>query len=87
MKTTPFVVTIALLAHGALAADLDETAKAREHFAETYRNVIDQAVVYDQSSFGKYGKPAGTETRSASGKFRSSERKNESIFGPMIECY
>ena len=48
MKTTPFVVTIALLAHGALAADLDETAKAREHFAETYRNVIDQAVVYDQ---------------------------------------
>ena len=48
MKTTPFVVAIALLAHGALAADLDETAKAREHFAETYRNVIDQAVVYDQ---------------------------------------
>ncbi len=48
MKTTPFVVAIALLAHGALAADLDETAKAREHFAESYRNVIDQAVVYDQ---------------------------------------
>jgi len=48
MKTTPFVVAIALLAHGALAADLDETAKAREHFAETYRNVIDQAVVYGQ---------------------------------------
>ncbi len=48
MKTTPFVVAIALLAHGALAADLDETPKAREHFAESYRNVIDQAVVYDQ---------------------------------------
>jgi hypothetical protein len=50
-------------------------------------SIVQFGHIAGSSSLGNMESRPGTETRSASGKFRSSERKNESIFGPMIECY